>query len=146
MSSIVLVIYLLLFPVSDFQLTIENFYSTVIRVSFLSITLKTCIYPQYINILVHGSTVFRQRRKSVSRQYLLFSVSGDAADGGQSIAMNEKFYFLQTDEMFVDALKRGVPFPILSVADHFTNTRSNAIWPWGRKYWIAGHYAAYLIW
>ncbi|XP_077966840.1 dual oxidase maturation factor 1-like isoform X2 [Styela clava] len=64
----------------------------------------------------------------------------------KNINLNEQFTFLTVDDTIFDSLQRGLPFPILTVAEHFSSVRFHSLWPWGRKYWMAGHYASYLLW
>lgn len=81
----------------------------------------------------------------IGLQQFNVTLQGTRPENG-GINMNEKFHFLSTDEMIGDSLQRGIPFPILTVAEHFSSTNFHSLWPWGRKYWIGGHYASYLLW
>ena len=63
-----------------------------------------------------------------------------------SIDYNEDFYFLQTDAALTRGLRRGLPAPILDVAEFFTTESVAAMNAWGRRYYIAGRYAKYMLW
>nr|XP_018670932.1 dual oxidase maturation factor 1-like [Ciona intestinalis] len=74
------------------------------------------------------------------------TLRGDGVQGGEDISFSERYYFLSADEALTDSLKRGLPFPILNVVEHFSVNRISTIWMWGRRYWIAGHYSFYMLW
>lgn len=48
------------------------------------------------------------------------------------------------EESFREALQRGLPFPILTVAEYFTTGQEGL--GWGGKYRAAGYYAIVMLW
>jgi len=67
-------------------------------------------------------------------------------DGVKEMRLTEKYFFLTTDEQMEEALRRGMPSPILNVVEHFSGNRISSVWPWSRRYWIIGHFSSYLLW
>lgn len=75
-----------------------------------------------------------------------FSASHDA-DWVSDIDFNEQFQWVNTHQMeesFKEALDRGLPFPILTVAEYFTIGQEGLAW--GGKYRAAGYYAIVMLW
>lgn len=63
------------------------------------------------------------------------------------IDFNEQFMWLTSDQMgdsFREALERGLPFPILTVAEYFSVGQEGL--SWGGQYRAAGHYATIMLW
>lgn len=48
------------------------------------------------------------------------------------------------EESFREALQRGLPFPILTIAEYFTTGQEGLAW--GGKYRAAGYYAIVMLW
>lgn len=68
-------------------------------------------------------------------------------DGPTDVEYNERFWWRSSDEMmhsFKDALHRGAPFPIVSLAEYFSLHQEG--FSWGSKYREAGHYASIMLW
>ncbi|CAK8698107.1 dual oxidase maturation factor 1-like [Clavelina lepadiformis] len=65
---------------------------------------------------------------------------------GGRLLFSEKYYYLKTDEEFANSLRKGLPFPILNVVEHFSVQKISSIWKFGRRYWVAGHYGIYMLW
>ena len=47
-------------------------------------------------------------------------------------------------DSFKDAMVRGLPFPILTVAEYFTMGQEGL--SWGGQYRAAGYYAVIMLW
>lgn len=63
------------------------------------------------------------------------------------VDFNEQFMWLTSDQMsdsFREALARGLPFPILIVAEYFTIGQEGL--SWGDQYRAAGYYASIMLW
>lgn len=63
------------------------------------------------------------------------------------IDFNERFNWNQANEMgnsYKNALKRGLPFPILTVAEYFSLGEEG--FAWGGQYRAAGYYASIWLW
>lgn len=63
------------------------------------------------------------------------------------VDFNEQFVWLTSDQMgdsFREALKRGLPFPILIVAEYFSIGQEGL--SWGGQYRAAGYYATVMLW
>ncbi|KAG5675538.1 hypothetical protein PVAND_005434 [Polypedilum vanderplanki] len=65
----------------------------------------------------------------------------------QDIDFNERFNWNQANDMgnsYKDALKRGLPYPILTVAEYFSLGQEG--FAWGGQYRAAGYYASIWLW
>nr|CAD7398484.1 unnamed protein product [Timema cristinae] len=65
----------------------------------------------------------------------------------EDIDFNERFSWLGSGEMglcYREALVRGLPFPILTVAEYFSLGQEG--FTWGGQYRAAGYYGAILLW
>lgn len=63
------------------------------------------------------------------------------------IDYNERFHWIGADQMkddYVAALKKGLPFPILTVGEYFTVDAEGFCW--GRNYREAGYYTSIFLW
>lgn len=63
------------------------------------------------------------------------------------VDFNERFSWEQPGGMassYEDALKRGLPFPILAVAEYLSLGQEG--FAWGGQYRAAGYYAGILLW
>lgn len=63
------------------------------------------------------------------------------------IDYNERFTWEGANDMGINyqtALKRGLPFPILTVAEYFSLGREG--FSWGGQYRAAGYFASILLW
>ena len=63
------------------------------------------------------------------------------------IDFNERFNWNQANEMgnsYKNALKRGLPYPILTVAEYFSLGQEG--FAWGGQYRAAGYYASIWLW
>lgn len=63
------------------------------------------------------------------------------------VDFNERFYWYSSDQMgnsFREALFRGLPYPILTVAEYF-NTGQEGL-SWGDQYRTAGYFAIIMLW
>lgn len=67
--------------------------------------------------------------------------------GSEDIDFNERFSWLGSQEMgesYREALVRGVPFPILKVAEYFSLGEEG--FTWGGQYRAAGYYGSICLW
>lgn len=65
----------------------------------------------------------------------------------RDIDFNERFSWAEANDMgnsYKNALKRGLPYPILTVAEYFSLGREG--FSWGGQYRAAGYYASILLW
>ncbi|XP_037561842.1 dual oxidase maturation factor 2 [Dermacentor silvarum] len=65
----------------------------------------------------------------------------------EEINFNERFTWLgpmQVKEDYREALVKGLPFPILTIAEYLSQDLEGFCW--GRRYRLAGHYAFILLW
>ncbi|KAG8193700.1 hypothetical protein JTE90_005000 [Oedothorax gibbosus] len=65
----------------------------------------------------------------------------------EDINYNERFQWVGADEMregYRGALVRGLPFPLLTIAEYFTQELEGFCW--GRRYRMAGYYSTILLW
>lgn len=63
------------------------------------------------------------------------------------IDFNERFHWDAVQDMsnsYRHALKRGLPYPILTVAEYFSLGQEG--FAWGGQYRAAGYYASILLW
>ncbi|KAJ8966026.1 hypothetical protein NQ317_009301 [Molorchus minor] len=63
------------------------------------------------------------------------------------VDFNERFLWLDYNQMgnsFREALVRGLPFPILTVAEYFTIGQEGLAW--GGQYRAAGYFATIMLW
>lgn len=63
------------------------------------------------------------------------------------IDFNERFTWAQANDMencYKHALKRGLPYPILTIAEYFSLGQEG--FSWGGQYRAAGYYASILLW
>uniref|UniRef100_A0A1Y1M2Q4 Dual oxidase maturation factor 1 n=1 Tax=Photinus pyralis TaxID=7054 RepID=A0A1Y1M2Q4_PHOPY len=63
------------------------------------------------------------------------------------IDFNEQFMWLTSDKMgttFKEAIKRGLPFPILTVAEYFSLGQEGL--SWGGQYRAAGYFGSVMLW
>lgn len=63
------------------------------------------------------------------------------------IDFNERFTWDKADDMgdsYRKALKRGLPYPILTIAEYFSLGQEGFVW--GGQYRAAGYYASILLW
>lgn len=63
------------------------------------------------------------------------------------IDFNERFNWNQANDMgnsYKNALKRGLPYPILTVAEYFSLGQEG--FAWGGQYRAAGYYASIWLW
>lgn len=63
------------------------------------------------------------------------------------INYNERFYWIDPLEMKIEhkkALAKGLPFPILTVAEYLSQDGEGFCW--GRRYRLAGYYSSVLLW
>ena len=68
-------------------------------------------------------------------------------DNNTGIDFNERFTWRGSGEMgesYKAGLERGLPFPILTVAEYFTLGQEG--FTWGGNYRHAGYYAGILLW
>lgn len=65
----------------------------------------------------------------------------------EDISFNERFSWLGAHEMgesYQAALYRGLPFPILTVAEYFSLGQEG--FAWGGQYRAAGYYGSIFLW
>lgn len=69
------------------------------------------------------------------------------SDSINDVEYNERFWWRTPNEMSTsvkDGLKRGTPFPIISLAEYFSLHQEG--FSWGNKYRQAGHYTSKTLW
>lgn len=79
-----------------------------------------------------------------NNKYVLVSATNNVTT---DIDFNEQFMWLNSDQMgdsFREALERGLPFPILTVAEYFSVGQEGL--SWGGQYRAAGYYATIMLW
>lgn len=73
--------------------------------------------------------------------------ANSSAEWMSDIEFNERFLWVNTDQMgdsFKEALVRGLPFPVLTVAEYFTTGQEGLFW--GGQYRAAGYVAVIILW
>lgn len=68
-------------------------------------------------------------------------------DGSGIINFNERFTWNQPDQMDLEyrqALRRGLPYPILTIAEYLSQDSDG--FNWGRQYRLAGYYTTIMLW
>ena len=64
------------------------------------------------------------------------------------MAYNEQFVFYerpdQLKDEFKNGLKKGLPYPILTVAEYLAQDAGS--FSWGRNYRRAGYYCCFFLW
>ena len=63
------------------------------------------------------------------------------------VAFNERFNFERPDQLqeeYKKGLKKGLPFPILTVAEYMSVDAEGFCW--GRNYRQAGYYCSFFLW
>lgn len=71
----------------------------------------------------------------------------DNDEGNNDLDYNERFWWRSPTEMsdlFREALNRGSPFPIISLAEYFSLHQEG--FSWGRRYREAGYYTSKILW
>lgn len=72
---------------------------------------------------------------------------GNTSVGDPGVDYNEQFRWEEAgaiQEFYHDGLARGLPFPLLSVAEHFAVQHEG--FDWGAKYRAAGYTTSTLLW
>jgi len=134
-----------------------TFYSVTLSL-FVGATILICLFGSGWHI---GGT-------SISSSYRAFSKEKIDADIGVFVGLkhvnitlralpqngshvdvdfNERFYWLTYDQMgdsFKEALVRGLPYPILTVAEYFSMGQEGL--SWGGQYRSAGYFAIIMLW
>ncbi|XP_008557204.1 dual oxidase maturation factor 1 [Microplitis demolitor] len=136
--------------------------------TFLTVTLSLFVGTS-IQVAQYGST-WHTTSSSILSSYSVFSRYRTPAEIGGYIGLmhinityslinytdadvigdveyNERFWWRSPTEMsesFREALYRGVPFPIISLAEYFSLHQEG--FSWGVKYREAGHYASIMLW
>lgn len=75
------------------------------------------------------------------------AVPQDNSSAVEDIDFNERFSWFGAHEMgesYHEALVRGLPFPILTVAEYFSLGQEG--FTWGGEYRAAGYYGSILLW
>ncbi|XP_011494925.1 PREDICTED: dual oxidase maturation factor 1 [Ceratosolen solmsi marchali] len=134
--------------------------------TFLTVTLVVFV-GMTIKVALRGST-WHISTSTIMSSYSAFSKQRIAAEIGGYIGLmhinityrvlpesmnigdveyNERFFWRKPHEMvkhFKDALYRGTPFPIVSLAEYFSLHQEG--FSWGVKYRVAGYYASVMLW
>jgi dual oxidase maturation factor 1 len=74
-------------------------------------------------------------------------LDGNSNTTAPDIDFNERFNWNRANEMgnsYKGALKRGLPYPILTVAEYFSLGQEG--FAWGGQYRAAGYYASIWLW
>ncbi|XP_001607607.2 dual oxidase maturation factor 1 isoform X2 [Nasonia vitripennis] len=152
----VFVAFLLIFPgIRKERLTT---FLTVTLVVFVGMTINVALlgstwHTSTATIVSSYSAYSRQRMTAEIGGYIglmhiniTYRVLPESADMGD-VEYNERFYWRKPHEMtdcFKDALFRGTPFPIVSLAEYFSLHQEG--FSWGGKYREAGYYASVMLW
>jgi len=78
---------------------------------------------------------------------MVFVYTAIAENSTLDIDYNERFDWIDSQQMgdsFRTALMRGLPFPILTVAEHFTMGQEGLAF--GGQYRAAGYFAIIMLW
>ncbi|KAJ8679524.1 hypothetical protein QAD02_015311 [Eretmocerus hayati] len=152
----IFVAFLLIFPgirkerlTTFFTVTLLVFVGMTINVAQLGSTWHTSTAT-----IVSSYSVFSRQRMSAEiggyvglmHINITYRVLPESADIGD-VEFNERFYWRKPHEMtdcFKDALYRGTPFPIISLAEYFSLNEEGFYW--GGKYREAGYYASVMLW
>lgn len=83
------------------------------------------------------------------KKFLLFSALswGNLSKGDPGVDYNEQFQWEEAgaiQEWYRAGLLRGLPYPVLSVAEHFAAEHEG--FEWGAKYRAAGYTTTTLLW
>lgn len=73
--------------------------------------------------------------------------SANSSKEWSDIDFNEQFMWVDANQMqssFKEAIIKGLPFPILTVAEYFTTGQDGLAW--GRQYRTAGYFAIIMLW
>lgn len=79
--------------------------------------------------------------------FLIYVVAIPADNTSEDIDFNERFSWYGSHEMghsYREAIQRGLPFPILTVAEYFSLGQEG--FTWGGQYRAAGYYSSILLW
>lgn len=77
----------------------------------------------------------------------LFVAAIPDSNSSEDIDFNERFSWLGSTDMgesYREALARGLPFPILTVAEYFS--LGDEGFTWGGQYRAAGYYGSIFLW
>ncbi|XP_074032400.1 dual oxidase maturation factor 1 [Leptinotarsa decemlineata] len=83
----------------------------------------------------------------VGLNHVNITLQGSSNNWTTDIDFNERFLWLDSYQMgssFKEALVRGLPFPILTVAEYFTVGQEGLAW--GGRYRAAGYFAVIMLW
>jgi dual oxidase maturation factor 1 len=78
---------------------------------------------------------------------VVFVCAAVPRDGWADVDFNERFSWMgsgQMGESYREALVRGLPYPILTVAEYFSLGQEG--FAWGGQYRAAGYYGSILLW
>ncbi|XP_015520375.1 dual oxidase maturation factor 1 [Neodiprion pinetum] len=131
--------------------------------TFLTVTLSlfvgtTIQVAQYGSTWHTASTTVVSSYSAFSREKMTAEVGGyiglmhinityTGGEGHNDVEFNERFWWRSPTEMsksFKEALHRGAPFPILSVAEYFSLHQEG--FSWGSRYREAGYYSSIMLW
>lgn len=84
---------------------------------------------------------------SILSNFIFFAAQSIGNWSTRDIDFNERFRWdaaLDMHDSYRQALKRGLPYPILTVAEYFSLGREG--FAWGGQYRAAGYYASIMLW
>ncbi|KAK9877943.1 hypothetical protein WA026_020165 [Henosepilachna vigintioctopunctata] len=132
--------------------------------TFFTVTLSLFVGATIL-VSLHGSS-WHIANEAISSSYKAFSTEKISAKLGIYVGLshvnvtlqalhnktldidfNERFVWIdksQMDETFQDAAAKGLPFPILTVAEYFTLGQDGL--SWGSQYRSAGYFAIIMLW
>ncbi|ENN76058.1 hypothetical protein YQE_07431, partial [Dendroctonus ponderosae] len=83
----------------------------------------------------------------IGLKHINITLQAVSSNSSLDIDYNERFNWIDSSQMgesFKKALIRGLPFPILTVAEHFTVGQDGLAW--GGQYRAAGYFAIIMLW
>ncbi|XP_072390940.1 dual oxidase maturation factor 1-like [Diabrotica undecimpunctata] len=83
----------------------------------------------------------------VGLNHVNITLQANSSKNWSDIDFNEKFLWVDAQHMqtsFKEAIIKGLPFPILTVAEYFTTGQEGLAW--GRQYRSAGYFAIIMLW
>ncbi|GFS38216.1 dual oxidase maturation factor 1 [Trichonephila inaurata madagascariensis] len=111
------------------------------------ITVTTSLIVGATILLANYGTDWHVSEASISTPYRAFSREKLFADISVRIGLNSVNVTLQATQLkmeFRDALIKGLPFPILTIAEYLSQNMEG--FSWGGKYRKAGYYTSIMLW
>lgn len=106
-------------------------------------------FISFILSTFNGYNLFNLR--AVIKMFNLYAISalswGNTSIGDPGVDYNEQFHWEEAgaiQDWYRAGLLRGLPYPVLSVAEHFAVQHEG--FEWGAKYRAAGYTTSTLLW